>query len=109
MPAPMLDDQRLEAVRLAASFGEGVACVDKLGELYVCVAPADLVAVAKFLKEDPELEYTYFVECVGVDYSAWKHDRDLKGRFEVVYNLFSTKNNSRVFVKTSVDDGETAR
>ena len=107
MPAPVIDGQRLEALRLAATFGDKVKCLDKLGELYICVAPADLVALATFVKNDPELEYTYFVECVGVDYSTWKHERDLPGRFEVVYNLFSTKHNSRLFVKTSVDDGQT--
>ncbi|MBS1708657.1 MAG: NADH-quinone oxidoreductase subunit C [Armatimonadetes bacterium] len=105
MPAPVIDGQRLEAVRLTEKFGDKVAIKDKLGELYVCVAPADLVAVCMYLKTDAEMEYTYFVECVGVDYSAWTHERDLPGRFEVVYNLFSTKYNSRLFVKTSVDDG----
>ena len=41
-----------------------------------------------------------------MDYSAWKHERDLSQRFEVVYNLYSTKHYSRLFVKLGVNDGE---
>ncbi|OWU65520.1 MAG: hypothetical protein CBB60_004290, partial [Armatimonadetes bacterium Cent15-Ar3] len=47
-----------------------------------------------------------FSECVGADYSTWTHERDLDGRFEVVYNLLSLSSGNRVFVKTSVSDGE---
>ncbi|MFX8801511.1 NADH-quinone oxidoreductase subunit C, partial [Acinetobacter baumannii] len=54
-----------------------------------------------------QLGYDYFVECVGVDYSTWNNERDLPNRFEVVYNLFSTATNTRLFVKIGVDDGET--
>ncbi len=105
MSAPSTDSVRLEQARTGARFGDKVLFKTKLGELYMCIAPEDLVAVAEFLKTDPELEFDYFVECVGVDYSRWKHERDLDGRFEVVYNLYSTKHHSRVFVKVSVDDG----
>ena len=59
------------------------------------------------LKDDPELDYCYIAECLGVDYSAWSHERDFKERFEVVYNLFSLKHNSRIFLKVGVDDGQT--
>ncbi|QYK53219.1 MAG: NADH-quinone oxidoreductase subunit C [Fimbriimonadaceae bacterium] len=76
------------------------------GDTYVCVAPSDLPAIVEALKSDPNTKYDYFVECVGVDYSTWQHARDLEGRFEVVYNLFSTHINERLFVKVAVNDGE---
>jgi NADH-quinone oxidoreductase subunit C len=65
-----------------------------------------LLASLKTLKETPELAYTLFSECTAVDYSTWTHERDLDGRFEVVYNLISIKLNRRIFLKTSVSDGE---
>ena len=78
----------------------------RYGELYLCVAKEHLLASLKTLKESPSFEYTLFSECVAVDYSTWTHDRDLEGRFEVIYNLVSIKLNKRIFVKTSVSDGE---
>ena len=76
------------------------------GSLYLCVAKEDLIESLKTLKESSDLQYTFFSECLGVDYSQWTHERDLDGRFEVVYNLVSIKLNRRIFVKTSVNDGE---
>ncbi|MFN3684246.1 MAG: NADH-quinone oxidoreductase subunit C [Fimbriimonadaceae bacterium] len=76
------------------------------GELYLCVRREQIREVAALLKNDPELEYKFFSECVGVDYSRWEHERDLEGRFEVVYNLLSLKLNKRIFVKVAVDDGQ---
>jgi len=76
------------------------------GELYLCVKKEDLLKTLQVLKDSSDLQYTFFSECVGVDYSTWPHARDLDGRFEVVYNLLSIKLNKRIFVKTSVNDGE---
>lgn len=75
------------------------------GETFLCIHREAIVDVARFLKEDQG--YDYFVECLGVDYSRWEHGRDLEGRFEVVYNLFNTSTLQRLFVKLSVDDGQT--
>jgi NADH-quinone oxidoreductase subunit C len=78
----------------------------RYGELYICIAKENLLTSLKALKETPDLEYTLFSECVGVDYSTWTHERDFDDRFEVVYNLVSIKLNRRIFVKTSVSDGQ---
>lgn len=107
MAYPMLGTERLEAAKVKQAFGGALVKVKEFrGESYLCVERERLVDVVRFLKEDPDLDYAYFAECVGVDYSAWEHDRDLPGRFEVVYNLFSLKHNSRIFVKVGVDDGQ---
>lgn len=108
MPYPMLGEERLEAVRVREKFGDALLKVKEYrGETYLCVDRNALPEIVRFLKEDPDLEYTYFVECLGVDYSRWEHTRDLTERFEVVYNLFSIKHASRIFVKVGVDDGQT--
>ena len=105
---PMVDDQRLEIAKVREAFPDDLLKVKEFrGETYLCVNRTALPGIAKLLKEDPDLEYTYFCECVGVDYSKWEHERDLEGRFEVVYNLMSLKHHSRIFIKVAVDDGHT--
>ena len=75
------------------------------GETYVCLEKSALVEAMTLLRDDPELQYDYFSETPGVDYSAWEHERDLPNRFEVVYNLMSVTHSSRIFIKVGVDDG----
>jgi NADH-quinone oxidoreductase subunit C len=104
----MLGAERLEAARLREAFPEALLKVKEFrGDTFLCVKRESVRDVIKLLKEHPDLDYGYFAECVGVDYSQWEHERDLDGRFEVVYNLMSLKHNSRIFVKVSVNDGET--
>jgi len=71
----------------------------------VCVKTETVADVIQYLKD--ELGYDYYVECLGVDYLTWKHDRDMDGRFEVVTNLYSTKTSQRIYIKVAVDDGQT--
>jgi NADH-quinone oxidoreductase subunit C len=98
---------RPEVAALQAKFGDSVLKVkEHRGDTFVCVDRARLVEVVRHLKEDPGLGYDYFSECVGVDYSEWKHERDLPERFEVVYNLMNHKTGDRLFIKVGVDDGQ---
>lgn len=107
MGAPMIGEERLEVAKIRSKIGSGLLKVKTWrDETYICVSVDSLVATVSELKNDPDLDYSYFAECVGVDYSTWQHERDLDGRFEVVYNLFSLKHNSRIFVKVAVNDGQ---
>lgn len=103
----MQDTERLEVARvrdrLPAAFIKAKAYRD---DTWICVKREMIREVIQLLKDDPDLQYSYFSECVGVDYSTWDHERDLQERFEVVYNLMSLKHNSRIFVKIGVDDGQ---
>ncbi|MFN8220603.1 MAG: NADH-quinone oxidoreductase subunit C [Fimbriimonadales bacterium] len=104
----MVGNERLEAVKVREKFGDALLKVKEYrGDTFLCVKRESIVDVLTFLKNDPDLEYTYFSECLGVDYSTWTHERDLPNRFEVIYNIMSLKYNSRLFVKVGVDDGET--
>jgi len=95
------------AEAIKAKFGAKVLKVKEYrGDTFVCVERDSIREVLKFLKEDPALSYSYFCECVGVDYSTWTHERDLAERFEVVYNLMSLNDFSRIFIKIGVDDGQ---
>ena len=66
------------------------------------VAKENIVDVLRALKEDPELRFTMPLECFGVDYPRRREG----GRFDVVYQLYSLKNNERVRLKVRVGDGE---
>lgn len=95
------------AEAIKTKFGPNVLKVKEYrGDTFVCVERESIRDVLKFLKEDPALGYSYFCECVGVDYSTWTHERDLTERFEVVYNLMSLNDFSRIFIKIGVDDGQ---
>lgn len=107
MANPMAGTERLEAVKVREKFGDDLLKVKEFrGETYLCVKRESLPEVVKFLKENPDLQYDYFSECLGADYSRWPHERDLKERFEVIYNLMSTRHYSRIFIKVGVDDGQ---
>jgi NADH-quinone oxidoreductase subunit C len=100
--------ERIEAARIRQALPNALlkVKVDR-GETYLCVRRESLREVISLLKDDPELDYSYFSECLGVDYSRWPHERDLEERFEVVYNLMSLRGYTRIFVKVGVDDGQT--
>jgi NADH-quinone oxidoreductase subunit C len=99
--------ERPEVVRVREAMPDTLLKVKEFrGDTFICVRREDIVEVIKLLKEDPDLDYGYFSECLGADYSQWEHERDLTERFEVIYNLMSLKHNSRIFVKIGVDDGQ---
>jgi len=106
----MVGEERLEAVRVREKLPNALIKVKTFREdTFLCVQREALHDVISLLKNDPDLDYSYFSECVGADYSTWPHERDLEGRFEVVYNLMSLKHFSRIFVKVAVDDGQSIR
>jgi NADH-quinone oxidoreductase subunit C len=108
MGAPMVGEERLEAVRVREKLPNALIKVKTFrDETFLCVRRESIRDVISLLKDDPDLDYSYFSECVGADYSTWTHERDLEGRFEVIYNLMSLKHYSRIFVKVAVDDGQT--
>jgi NADH-quinone oxidoreductase subunit C len=107
MSGPMAGHERLEAVRVRERFGDALLKVKEFrDETYLCVQRERLPEIIQFLKEDPELEYGYFSECLGADYSRWPFERDLEERFEVIYNLMSLKHYSRIFVKVGANEGD---
>ncbi|HSI74001.1 MAG TPA: NADH-quinone oxidoreductase subunit C, partial [Fimbriimonas sp.] len=101
----VLNVERVEIARVREALPEAfVKSKEFRGDTFICIKRESLLDVLRLLRD--ELSYNYFSECVGVDYSRWEHGRDFEERFEVVYNLFSLKTSSRIFVKVGVDDGE---
>lgn len=107
MSIPVVGDERLEVIRIRERFPDAVLKVKYFrGDLWICLRKDRLLEVAAFLRDDEELLYEFFSECTCCDYSEWEHERDLSERFEIIYNLFSLKYFSRVFLKVGVNLGE---
>ncbi len=56
--------------------------------------------VCRFLKTDPKLEFNFAPYITAVDYLGQEP------RFEVVYNLYSTRTNARVRLRVKVPEGD---
>jgi NADH-quinone oxidoreductase subunit C len=71
-----------------------------LGELTLWVAPASIVRVMTFLRDDGNCLFKMLIDLCGVDYP----ERDQ--RFEVVYHLLSLKHNGRLRVKLATGEDQ---
>jgi NADH-quinone oxidoreductase subunit C len=70
----------------------------RLGELMLETTPDKLVTLLKFLRDDPKCLFNQLVDVCGVDWP------EREKRFDVVYNLLSLRNNTRVRVKVATDE-----
>lgn len=73
---------------------------NQFGDETVILAPASLLEIAKFLKEDPEFDMNMLMDMAGVDRLGLNETP----RFEVVYNLYSLRKNHRLRVKVRVEE-----
>jgi NADH-quinone oxidoreductase subunit C len=73
---------------------------DFRGDLTVQVKKNDIVKVAEFIKNDPELSFDLIIDLLGVD--MYRPD----GRFEVVYIIYSIKNKTYLRLKVLVDESD---
>jgi NADH-quinone oxidoreductase subunit C len=59
-----------------------------------------IVPVCKFLKTDPALEFLICEDITAIDWATRKN------RFTVVYHVFSLKHNTRIVIKSDIDEAE---
>ena len=67
--------------------------VDYRGDLSVQFDKEHIINIAKFLKENPELEFRLCEDVTAIDWA------ERKNRFTVVYHIFSLKHNFRLRLK----------
>jgi NADH-quinone oxidoreductase subunit C len=67
-------------------------------ELSVTVRASDIVAVMRFLRDDPRCQFVCLIDVTAVDLPSREQ------RFDVVYHLLSPKHNSRIRVKAAIDE-----
>jgi NADH-quinone oxidoreductase subunit C len=85
---------------LKAALGERLkSVVSDRGQLTIEVAPAELVAASKILRDDASLAFTILIDLLGVDYEGLGEGAWEGPRYAVIYNLLSITHNTRVRVK----------
>jgi NADH-quinone oxidoreductase subunit C len=67
-------------------------------ELTVTAKAPDIVAVMRFLRDDPRCQFWSFIDVTAVDWPSRER------RFDVVYHLLSPKQNARMRVKVETDE-----
>ena len=104
------DATRIEILKIEESFPGAVVSVNNFrGDTRILVKREHIVDICRLLRDDPDLQYNFFSECLGVDYLDYREDY----RFEVVYNLYSlpyTRNgqsyghNHRIYLKVGIPE-----
>ena len=84
--------------KLKEKFSESLIQVHSLlDQDTVSITKSALLPIARYLNEDPELQYDYLMDLTAVDY--WKRTP----RFEMVYHFLSLENLIRIRIKVPVD------
>lgn len=73
-------------------------------ELTITTRTTNILAVLKFLRDNPDCQFKQLMDLCGVDYL--EYPSDCHARFAVVYHLLSLTKNLRVRVKLYVDENE---
>ena len=104
MAQPTLDHPALASVKEAFPDAQLFA-TEFRGETTLVVGKKDLHAVMTFLRHDEKTSYDFLSDVVGIDYLKYPEPKVAgpTGRFAVVYNLVSTRDNVRLFVKVLLD------
>jgi NADH-quinone oxidoreductase subunit C len=85
--------------RLQGQFGDAILGADEFrGTLAVRLRPDVLPTVARFLRDDQDLQYIFLTNIAGVDYLG------REPRFEVVYHMTSMVHQHRVVLKVGADE-----
>lgn len=83
--------------------GRYVSLTERLDELTLVVAAADLHAVMLTLRDDAVLQFEQCLDVCGMDYSTFQDSWE-GHRFAAVYHLLSLKNNWRLRVRAFAED-----
>ena len=70
------------------------------GDATAIVRKEEILAICKFLRDDPELAYNFMMDLTAVDYMG------KEPRFEVVYHLYSLSKNQRIRIKAQVSEAD---
>lgn len=92
-----MSEERTVVERLQEKFPEAVEETGEFrGQSWVVVRKEELLKVCEFLRDDPEMGFDFLSFVCAVDYLP------REPRFEVVYQLYSTKTHKRFRLKTRV-------
>ena len=100
---------RLETLRntLDATLGARAAkTVERLGEITIEVAPAELLAVAVLLRDAPGLRFDTLIDVCGLDYLEYGDGAHQGSRFASVVHLLSVECNQRLRLRAFCADDD---
>ncbi|MDR2876383.1 MAG: NADH-quinone oxidoreductase subunit C [Methylobacillus sp.] len=83
-----------------------VSLSEHVGEITICVNPADLVATCVALRDSAGLKFEQLIDLCGLDYSDYGAGAWMGKRYAVVYHLLSVSLNQRVRLKVFAEDDE---
>src|SRR5277367_2804305 len=102
---PVTRQERLEVEKIRAQFPDAILDVNTFrDDTRILVRREQIVDICRLMRDDPDLQYNFFAECLGVDYLDYREGY----RFQVVYNLYSLPyeqagkiigKNRRIFLK----------
>ena len=75
--------------------------ISAFGETGITVDKSDIEKICRFLKEDQDLRFDLLSDLGGMDYQGQRTKR-----FEIVYQLYSTKTHQRLRIKIEVAENE---
>ncbi len=85
--------------KLQAQFTGAIQAVREFrGETTLTIRAQDLVAVARFIRDDPDLRFDHLANLTAVDWSKYPGYTG-KERFTTVYHLLSTASGQRITLK----------
>jgi len=88
---------------ILGQFGDSVIREDDFrGELSFYIKPEALAPLCQALKEEPELQVDHLKDITAIDWLGGAEGE--RGRFEIVYNLYSLKHSFRFFLKVFLPD-----
>ena len=96
-----MDEINLAVKKLQEKFSLSLLEVKTFrGEVNITVQRSDIFGICQFLYSDPDLQFQMLTDLCGVDFFPEQP------RFEVVYLLYSMKNQQRLRLKIKVGDSE---
>src|SRR5687767_7660546 len=109
--------EALEVTRIRERFPDAIVEMSVFRrDLRITVRREQIADILRFLRDDPEMQFNFFSECLGVDYLDPNGGGLILGkqnRFEVVYNLYSmpdsrtgTGRNRRIFLKVQAPEDD---
>jgi NADH-quinone oxidoreductase subunit C len=101
--------QKLDTLQAAlhAVLGEKIVRLERaLGEVSVTVKAADHEAVARTLRDDPQLKFEQLIDLCGIDYAEYRNEPWEGPRYAVVVHLLSVSLNWRLRVRVFAPDDD---
>ena len=89
-------NEKLQTILKEKLDGKIIEFNELFGQLTVTIQPNSLVDITEFMKDDADLKYDFLEDLCGADYPK------REARFEMIYHLYSRKNNHRVRLKATL-------